>query len=88
MLEKLIQLLQPVASSYFLSISLFLKSQLMVFRWGTTFKMPSIFTKVADTNVAAKPMMEHNPLNPPIIDGFIPVKHQGHENNVVNMNFW
>lgn len=36
--------------------------------------MPSLFTKLADMNVAAKPMIEHNPLNPPIIDGLMPVK--------------
>lgn len=39
-----------------------------------TFNMPSCLTRLADMNVAAKPMIEHNPLNPPIIDGFIPAK--------------
>lgn len=36
--------------------------------------MPSRLTNVADKNVATTPMDAHNPLNPPIIDGFTPVK--------------
>lgn len=40
-----------------------------------TFKMPSFLTRVADMNVAATPMKAHNPLNPPITDGLVPVKH-------------
>lgn len=34
--------------------------------------MPSRFTMLADTNVAATPMKADNPLKPPIIDGLIP----------------
>ena len=38
-----------------------------------TFKMPSRLTRLADTNVAATPIKAHNPLKPPMIDGFRPV---------------
>ena len=36
--------------------------------------MPNLLTKVADKKVAATPIRAHNPLNPPITDGFRPVK--------------
>ena len=47
----------------------------------TTFKIPSRLIRLADTNVAATPIKAHNPLNPPMIDGFRPVK----EFNSVNI---
>lgn len=34
--------------------------------------MPSRSTIFADTNVAATPIKAHNPLKPPIIEGFRP----------------
>lgn len=37
-----------------------------------TFRMPSRLTIFADTNVAMTPIKAHNPLKPPIIDGFSP----------------
>lgn len=39
---------------------------------STTFKIPSLRTMYADKNVAATPMKAHNPLKPPMIDGFKP----------------
>ena len=39
-----------------------------------TFKMPRCLTRVEDTNVAATPIKEHNPLNSPMIDGCKPVE--------------
>lgn len=40
----------------------------------TTFRIPNRFTRLAEINVAATPMKAHNPLKPPIIEGFRPVK--------------
>ena len=37
-----------------------------------TFKMPNRLTRLAETKVAATPIKAHNPLKPPIIDGFKP----------------
>jgi len=39
-----------------------------------TFKMPTRLTKFADKKVAATPITAHNPLKPPITDGFTPVE--------------
>lgn len=44
-----------------------------------TFKMPKCLTIFADTNVAATPIKAHNPLKPPIIDGFKPEIVNGSE---------
>lgn len=38
-----------------------------------TLRIPSLLTKSAEVKVATKPIVEHNPLNIPIIDGLIPV---------------
>lgn len=46
--------------------------------------MPNRLTKSADINVAATPIKAHNPLNPPMIDGFRPVKKY---NIVIRMEF-
>lgn len=39
----------------------------------STFRMPNRLTKLADKKVAATPITAHNPLKPPITDGFTPV---------------
>jgi hypothetical protein len=38
-----------------------------------TLRIPSLLTKPADVKVATKPIVEHNPLKTPIIEGLIPV---------------
>lgn len=35
-----------------------------------TFKMPNFWTSLAEMNVAATPIKAHNPLKPPMRDGF------------------
>lgn len=39
-----------------------------------TFRIPTLFTRLEEMNVATRPITEHNPLKAPTIDGLIPVK--------------
>lgn len=52
--------------------------------------MPSRLTRPAEMNVAATPMKAHEPLKPPMIDGFKPVKCKRQQNfmtTINNLNF-
>lgn len=49
-----------------------------------TLRIPSLLTKPADVNVATKPIVEHSPLNNPIIEGLIPVYQKNNVQLVKN----
>jgi hypothetical protein len=40
-----------------------------------TFRIPTLFTRLDEMNVATRPMIEHNPLKAPTMDGLIPVQN-------------
>jgi hypothetical protein len=42
---------------------------------GRTFRIPTLLTRLEEMNVATRPMIEHNPLKAPTMDGLIPVQN-------------
>jgi hypothetical protein len=59
--------------------------------YRSTFRIPTLFTRLEEMNVATRPITEHNPLKAPTMDGLIPVKYwlliSGHFSGVVNLSW-